>query len=179
METVSNPRAMRLKRLIPEPVGIFYQAIGRVVVPICFAAKAVAKQPRPERNNSICGSLLAMRRVQSAIVIVALLAIPLALVARTGPCAQSQCSRMCDLILRSVRVQHMHCTCGMTADGSQCQKNSSQKLPDYGLNAPMAPTMPSARVALVAPSFTRRAVARELESPAFGFRSEPIQPPRA
>jgi hypothetical protein len=120
-----------------------------------------------------------MRRVQSAVIIVALLAIPLALVARTGPCAQSQCSRMCDLILRSVRMQHMHCTCGMTADGSQCPTNSSQKLPDYGLNAPIAPTIPPARVAVAAPGFTRRAIAREVESPAFGFHFELIQPPRA
>ncbi|MGA9883097.1 MAG: hypothetical protein WBQ34_05200 [Candidatus Acidiferrales bacterium] len=120
-----------------------------------------------------------MRRVPSAIVIVALLAIPLALLARTGPCAQSQCSRMCDLILRSVRAQHMRCTCGMTADGSQCARNSSQKLPDYGLNAPMAPTMPSARVAVAAPSFSRRAIPRDVESSSFGFRFELIQPPRA
>lgn len=120
-----------------------------------------------------------MRRVQSAMTIVALLAIPLALLARTGPCAQSNCSRMCAIILRSVRAQHMRCTCGMTTDGSQCPMNSSQKIPDYGLNAPMAPTMPSARVVVAAPGFTRRAIAREVESPTFGFRFELIQPPRA
>jgi len=120
-----------------------------------------------------------MRRVQSAFVIVALLAIPLALLARTGPCAQSQCSRMCDLILRSVRAQHMRCTCGMTADGSQCPANSSQKLPDYGLNAPMAPTMPTARVALATPVFTRRALASETDPTVSGFGFELLQPPRA
>jgi hypothetical protein len=120
-----------------------------------------------------------MRRVQSAIVIVALLAIPLALLARTGPCAQSQCSRMCDLILRSVRAQHMRCTCGMTTDGSQCAKNSSQKLPDYGLNAPMPPTMPSARVAIALPGFARRAVAQIAEFSAPEFSSEFFEPPRA
>ena len=120
-----------------------------------------------------------MRRVQSAIVIVALLAIPLALLARTGPCAQSQCSRMCDLILRSVRAQHMRCTCGMTADGSQCARNSSQKIPDYGLTAPIAPTMLSARIAVAAPDSSRRPIARNPESSAFGFRFELIQPPRA
>jgi hypothetical protein len=120
-----------------------------------------------------------MRRVQSAIVIVALLAIPLALVARTGPCAQSQCSRMCDLILRSVQAQHMRCTCGMTAGGSQCPTNSSQKLPDYGLNAPMAPTMPSARITIAAPDSERRIVAFDSDPAIRGFRFELLQPPRA
>ena len=119
-----------------------------------------------------------MRRVQSAMVIVALLAIPLALLARTGPCAQSQCSRMCAIILHSVRAQHMRCTCGMTADGSPCQKNSSQKLPDYGLNAPMAPTMPSARVALAPPNSARRAVALIGNCSAIEFASDIFEPPR-
>jgi hypothetical protein len=120
-----------------------------------------------------------MRRVQSAITIVALLAIPLALLARTGPCAQSQCSRMCDLILRSVRAQHMHCTCGMTADGSQCPMHSPQKLPDYGLNSPMAPTMPSPRLALAPPNSARRSIARTAEFSASEFAFEFFEPPRA
>lgn len=119
-----------------------------------------------------------MRRVQSAIVVIALLAVPMALVARTGPCAQSQCSRMCDLILRSVRAQHMRCTCGMTKDGSQCPTNSSQNIPDYGLNAPIAPTMLSARAALATPDSSRRALAFEADLTVSGFRFELLQPPR-
>jgi hypothetical protein len=120
-----------------------------------------------------------MRRVLSAITVVALLAIPLALPARTGPCAQSKCSRMCAIILRSVHAQHLRCTCGMNMDGAQCPMHSSQQVPDYGLNAPIAPTMPSARVVVAAPSSTRRPYIRNAEFTASGFRFELLQPPRA
>jgi hypothetical protein len=120
-----------------------------------------------------------MRRIQSAFVIVAMLAIPLALLARTGPCAQSKCSRMCALILGSVRAQHMRCTCGMGTDGAQCPMHSSQQAPDYGLNAPIAPTIPSPRVAIAPPNSTRRALVRDAELTASGFRFELLQPPRA
>lgn len=120
-----------------------------------------------------------MRRVQSAIIIIGLLAVPLALLARTGPCAQSRCSRMCALILRSVRAQYQRCTCGMTTDGAQCATHTSQQVPDYGLNAPIAPTMPSARVAISAPNSTRRAIARTTNFASFEFASEFFEPPRA
>jgi hypothetical protein len=123
-----------------------------------------------------------MRRIESAIVIVALLAIPIALPARTGPCAQSQCSRMCDLILRGVQAvesQHHRCICGMTGDGQQCATHSSQKLPDYGLNAPIAPTMPSARVTIAAPHSARGIIVRHARFAVSEFVSEFFEPPRA
>jgi hypothetical protein len=146
---------------------------------------AIALASRGERKacglaeRFFCGTLPAMRRAQSVFVLVAMLAIPLALLARSGPCAQSKCSRMCALILGSVRAQHLRCTCGMTADGAQCPMNSSQQVPDYGLNAPIAPTMPSARVAIAPPNFARHAFVRDAEFTPSGFRFELLQPPRA
>lgn len=119
-----------------------------------------------------------MRRVQSAIVIFALLAIPVALPARTGPCAQSECSRMCALILRSVGAEHMRCTCGMKAGASKCPSNTSQNQPDYGLNAPMAPTMPAERVSITPPDSERRAPISDAAFAFSGFRFELLQPPR-
>jgi hypothetical protein len=123
-----------------------------------------------------------MRRAQSAIVIVAMLAIPLALPARTGPCAQSKCSAMCAMILRTARAEglkHPPCICGMMQDGQQCPSRSQQQPPDFGLNAPMPPTMPSARVAMAVPDFQRRPFTRDPEFLASGFRFEFLQPPRA
>lgn len=123
-----------------------------------------------------------MRRVQSAIVIVAMLAIPLALLARTGPCAQSQCSRLCALILRSAHAEqgkHQRCICGMTPGSQQCAGHSGQQTPDFGLNAPMPPTMPSARVAIAAPDSERRASVAVAEFASSDFRFELLQPPRA
>jgi len=123
-----------------------------------------------------------MRRVQSAILIFSLLAIPLALPARTGPCAQSRCSRLCALIMHSTHAEqgkHMHCTCGMTPGSQQCAGHSGQQTPDFGLNAPMPPTMPSAHVAVRAPASGRRALVCDLEFASSGFRFELLQPPRA
>ncbi|MGH9564118.1 MAG: hypothetical protein ACRD3S_21915 [Terracidiphilus sp.] len=123
--------------------------------------------------------MLTMRRVQSAIVVMAMLAIPLALLARTGPCAQSQCSRMCAMILRSVNAaQHQHCTCGKAIGGAQCANHSSRQIPDYGLNAPIAPTMPSARASIAVLHSERRALVSDAAFASSGFRFELIQPPR-
>lgn len=121
-----------------------------------------------------------MRRFQSATVIIAMLAIPLALLARTGPCAETPCSRMCAIILRSVNAaQHQRCVCGMAIGGQQCAGHSSRQVPDYGLNAPIAPTMPSARVTIAPPDSERRAVILDSSLTSSGFRFEMIQPPRA
>jgi hypothetical protein len=128
-----------------------------------------------------CGTLIGMRRVETAIVIVALLAIPIALPARTGPCAQSQCSRMCGLILRSLHTterKHQHCICGMSGDGQHCATQPSQKLPDYGLNAPIAPTLPSARTNIAAPNSARGIIARDTRFAVPEFVSEFFEPPR-
>ncbi|HVB85863.1 MAG TPA: hypothetical protein VNK23_04255 [Candidatus Dormibacteraeota bacterium] len=123
-----------------------------------------------------------MRRVLSAIVMVAMLAIPLALPARTGPCAQSKCSAMCAMILRTARAEgmkHPPCICGMMQDGQQCPGRSQQQAPDFGLNAPMPPTMPSARVAMAVPDSQRRPYIRNSDFLASGFRFELLRPPRA
>jgi hypothetical protein len=123
-----------------------------------------------------------MRRVQATIVILAMLAIPLALPVRTGHCAQSKCSAMCAMILRTARAEgmkHPPCICGMMHDGQQCPGRSPQQTPDFGLNAPMPPTMPSVRVAVAVPDFQRRPFVRNFEFLASGFRFELLQPPRA
>lgn len=112
----------------------------------------------------------------------AMLAIPLALPARTGPCAESQCSRMCAIIMRSAHLEqskHQRCICGMMPGSQKCGGSSGQQTPDFGLNAPMPPTMPAARVAIVAPDCRRRAVRRDARFSASGFRFELLQPPRA
>jgi len=67
----------------------------------------------------------------------------------------------------------------MMQDGQQCPGRSPQQAPDFGLNAPMPPTMPSARVAMAVPDSQRRPLARKLEFLASGFRFELLQPPRA
>ncbi|MDE3170424.1 MAG: hypothetical protein KGL75_09790 [Acidobacteriota bacterium] len=119
-----------------------------------------------------------MRRVPSMIVILALLAVPVALVARTGPCARSDCDQMCGLVLRSVRAGlHGHCVCGMNRGTGECP-TPSQKLPDYGLNAPIAPTMLSARLTIARPIPTLRAAESTADFVSSGFISDVFEPPR-
>lgn len=126
-----------------------------------------------------CDSLLAMRRFQSGLLIFALLAVPIALPARTGPCAQSNCDRICALVLHSVRAeQHPSCVCGMNRSGERCSKQSPQ-IPDYGLNAPMAPTMLSAHATIARPDATRGATERAAYFVLSDFVSEFFEPPRA
>lgn len=129
------------------------------------------------RRDCSCGILSAMRRIQSAIVIVALLAVPAALLARTGPCAPSDCSQMCGMILRGAHA-HRHCVCGTSDRAAQCS-TQSQKTPDYGLNAPIAPTMVSARVAIAPPVPNRRAAEPRADFVFFDFAPEFFEPPRA
>jgi hypothetical protein len=116
-----------------------------------------------------------MRRAEAIVVIVALLAIPLALLARRGSCEQAQC--MCCL-LHGAEAQHgKGMSCSHCA-GQKCAMNSGHSRTDYGLIAPMAPTAPAARVVLAVPEITRRAFVLQAPAVPAGFLGVPFQPPR-
>lgn len=119
-------------------------------------------------------TMMPMRRAQAILVVVALLAIPLAMLARSGPCEQTQC--MCCLMHGS-KAQH--------GKAMQCSHCSGQKkcgigsqLPDYGLIAPMAPTTPAPQTALAALAVSRRVLVNYAPGLPTGFSSEPFEPPR-
>jgi hypothetical protein len=123
-----------------------------------------------------------MRRAQSILVIVALLATPLALLARSDSGEQNQCSRMCCMIVRGVhsaKAKARRCICGVPAQKLNCAMKPMLHTPDYGLNAPIAPTAPSALVSLAVPRATRRAFVQQPQPTFSGFSSVPFLPPRS
>jgi hypothetical protein len=112
-----------------------------------------------------------MRRAQAILVVVALLAAPLALLARGMACESSSCTMMCCLPQgsHSHQGQPMACNCPM---------KSGKRLPDFGLLAPIAPTAPAAHVTLAAPEITRGFFSVFAQSASSGFLSAPFEPPR-
>jgi hypothetical protein len=114
-----------------------------------------------------------MRRVQSILLIVALLAIPMSLVARGGACERTQC--MCCLT-HAKQAHGKTLSCSHCTGRGQCGIGSAA--PDYGLNAPLAPTAPMPQAALAEPVMSGHVLAHYPEAVPSGFFSAPFEPPR-
>ncbi|MGH9866485.1 MAG: hypothetical protein ACRD4H_13840, partial [Candidatus Acidiferrales bacterium] len=79
------------------------------------------------------------RRIQAASLIVALLAVPFALVARAYACAPQECTMMCCLAHKHAG-RGMKMNCHGAADASACvMQCSSRQSVDYGLASPLPP----------------------------------------
>jgi hypothetical protein len=111
-----------------------------------------------------------MRRIQTSVIIIALLATPLALLARGMACETSPV-RMCCMVHGShaSRGQAMACHCGM----------KQNQMPDFGLLAPIAPTKTESLARPANPELSRRDFAGYAQAAASGFSSAPFEPPRA
>lgn len=116
-----------------------------------------------------------MRRIQAAALVVALLAVPAALVARAYA-GLLDCTMMCCRGHQSMKMN-----CGHAARGAaQCAMCSDSKpTPDYGLASPLAPFELQESTKLSARSVTREnfVAAKVLEFE--GYVSPPFNPPRA
>lgn len=112
-----------------------------------------------------------MQRVKAAIVLVALLAVPMALLARGMACESTPGPMICCMLHGSHHGnQPMVC---------HCAGKSSSHVPDFGLIAPLPPTEPEAFAAIAAPSSLRRLVQLQSRWSLAGFVSVPFQPPKA
>lgn len=132
-----------------------------------------------------------MRRTQAILVIFALLATPLALLARATGMDSTACNGMCCLphgphhAMASTTPQRsahdgMSCEHGALAHLVECTMKPGHPRIDYGLVSPLAPTRPSALASIEAlhlPSVAR--VQSRNETPAAGFAANPFQPPRS
>jgi hypothetical protein len=134
---------------------------------------------------------LAMRRVQAILVMVALLATPLALLARAVDPGMSDCSGMCCLPHGGHRhspaktrapashEEEMACHHRAVGDAMDCSMRSGQSRMDYGLIAPFPPAQTSMVAAIDQPRVSRLVGS---QFPAFhlsaGFLAGPFQPPR-
>jgi hypothetical protein len=120
-----------------------------------------------------------MRRAQSILAIVALLATPLALLARAVD-ASSQCSSMCCLSHGRHAAQQknaMQCQHGELGQVFECTMTSGRHT-DYGLIAPIVPTVPSALAFISSPNIYRVIFPQAREVSTAGFLSAPFEPPR-
>jgi len=122
-----------------------------------------------------------MRRAHAILVILALLATPMALLARSD-CNSSACDCMCDLVNRTLlaHAHHGPILCGQAGSSMhQCAMNTKHHPPDYGLNTLMAPTAPLPVATLASlPATAQPAALSALAAPS-GFLSAPFEPPRA
>jgi len=123
-----------------------------------------------------------MRRIQAASLIIALLAVPLTLVARAyAACAPQKCTMMCCLPHGGHAAHPMKMDCQHSASGaSACMMrcSSSGKAIDYGLASPIAPTQRSAAPALPTPELARANPTVIFSGILSGFPRIPFDPPR-
>jgi hypothetical protein len=135
---------------------------------------------------------LAMRRAQAILVIVALLAAPLALLARANDSGMSDCNGMCCLPhgghhhapARTPSQPHpkddMDCHHGALGHMMECSMRSGQSRVDYGLLAPFPPARASTLASVDPPKVSRIGNSQlppgNLSS---GFLCGPFQPPRS
>jgi len=117
------------------------------------------------------------RRIQAATLIVALLAVPLALVARAQAGASQECAMAC---CRGRHVAATKMKCGHASKGAQnatCQ--CTEHGPDYGLNSPLPPFQLSAGAKLPALRPVQAVRAAMVISDFAGYLPPPFNPPRA
>jgi hypothetical protein len=122
-----------------------------------------------------------MRRVHAILVILALLATPMALLARSD-CNRSDCDCMCTLVNKTLLAHGHHAPllCGQAAGSlHQCAMHTKHHPPDYGLNTLMAPTAPLPVVSLAASVVAAPVFAPQMLSTPSGFLAAPFQPPRS
>src|SRR5271163_3195958 len=125
-----------------------------------------------------------MRRLQAMFVIAALLAAPLALLARGRGGDSGDCNRMCCLRHGSHPAageslsEGMMCHRTAAGHGCECAMNSGPSPVDYGFLAPIVPTSPSAVVSILNPQISRDFFGRPTEVAPSGFLSAPFEPPR-
>jgi hypothetical protein len=134
---------------------------------------------------------LAMRRAQAILVIVALLATPLALLARANDSGMADCNGMCCLPhgghhhspartpSQQPQKDDMDCHHGALGHMMECSMRSGQPRMDYGLLAPLPPAQASGVASVIPPEVS------SIGNPQFpavnlsaGFLSGPFQPPR-
>jgi hypothetical protein len=129
-----------------------------------------------------------MRRASTILVLLAMLSIPMALLARGMACADAQsCNMACCSWHGSHPAQKSRPMCGQQANPEQSAQPaqchcmcmlSHHSLPDFGLIAPMAPTHVSPLATLVTPAAHKQSMDVFSQPLAFGFFSAPFEPPR-
>jgi hypothetical protein len=115
-----------------------------------------------------------MRRTQALILILALLATPLALIAGVKSCASVACPMCAALQHGKMSV----CNCPVRHTG-KCGSNGQTQLPDFALASALAPTAPLPFFQMNAPSIARLTSSETGATASHGFLVPPFAPPRS
>jgi hypothetical protein len=118
-------------------------------------------------REASCASLLAMRRARAILVIIALLATPLALFAHGYACENACCGS-----IHCLSHGRNHACCPM------CEKAAQHKIIELGFVAPIAPTFAIAHAELMAPASDRENISNFQQHFALADLSVLLQPPR-
>lgn len=123
--------------------------------------------------------LVAMRRIQAATLIVALLAVPLALVARAYAGASEECTMACCRGRHATAMKMNMCKHASKGAAPCTMGCDSQPAPDYGLASPLGPFQLAAVAQLPTRGMARDnfVTARVFDSA--GYFPPPFNPPRA
>jgi hypothetical protein len=118
--------------------------------------------------------MLSMFRTQAILVMIALLAAPLALLTRGIVCDPAECNCM------TVCARHAAQTpmCGAANHAPMCGTHQGRHALDYGFIAPFAPAIPLPHAQLAIPAVSNPFEAQYAQSPLAGFSAAPFQPPR-
>jgi hypothetical protein len=117
-----------------------------------------------------------MLRFRAIVVVVALLASPLALLARGVFCDPSACN--CTMIcpMQMAQSQPM---CGMAKHAGTCGSHQGHHALDYGLIAPFAPAVPLPHAELPSPRGSQSFVMQYAQLSVDGVFNAPFEPPRS
>jgi hypothetical protein len=115
-----------------------------------------------------------MRSIPATLVILALLAAPVALLARGVFCDPSECK--CMVICARAHSKPM---CGMVQHAPMCGTHQGHHALDYGFIAPFAPAIPLPYVAVESPVASREFISQLAQVSVDGISSVPFEPPRS
>jgi hypothetical protein len=126
-----------------------------------------------------------MRRLHAILAIVAMLAAPLALLARAGACVHPCCEKLCCDSPQANAKQESNtvglmCHRHASAAAETCfVKSNCNHALEYGFASPLPPTVFFAAEELRAPQVQPRALSFIGFSPRDGFSPTPFEPPRS
>jgi len=119
------------------------------------------------------------------LLVITLLATPLALLSRVYSGAAADCGQFCCLPHASHSSQAtepipggMSCNHGAAGHMLICSMKSGRHHLDYGLNSPVDPTSVSSLIRIAPPIVSRRYLASHVDFPAFGLLPAPFEPPK-
>jgi hypothetical protein len=140
-----------------------------------------------------CGTLRAMRRAQAILVMIALLSVPLSLLARSVCAVAQPCCNACCLPhhashssgtdysgSHTQKYESKFCEHGAAGRIPNCAMNCGHASSDYGLWSPIAPTKPSNLTSILRLNVSNTLKLQPAtQKVAAGFLATPFQPPRA